>query len=156
MRNNLCLLEAINLKYFAGVTSEIQCLLILKFICSSFFFPFIVQNVVEGVVHQGGAEPTVVRRVEEVFNGAVPGAQVEEEQEADLEAGRAVADSEVAVVVVVEVDLAVVGDVEVGVSEDHSSAGSYLFRSIIFSRQSQLYGKPKVNLKYSYIFHCYI
>jgi len=74
--------------------------------------------VVEGVVHREGAEPPAVRQVEEeAFKGAVPGAQVEEDQEAVLEAGGAV----VALEVVAVADLAVAGGV---VSEGHSSAGS--------------------------------
>lgn len=76
---------------------------------------------VEGVVHRGGAEPPVVLQVgEEDFNGVVPGAQIEEDQEAGLEAGGPVVDLEVVAVVVEVVDLAVVGVVEV---EGHSSAG---------------------------------
>lgn len=72
-----------------------------------------------------GAELPVVRQVEEEdFNGAVLGVQVEESQEAGLEAGGLAVDLEVVPVVVVEVveDLAVVEDVEVGVSEGRSSA----------------------------------
>jgi hypothetical protein len=85
--------------------------------------------VVEGVVHREGAEPLAVRQLEEEdFNGAVPGAQVEEDQEAGLEAGVPVVDLEVvAVVVVVELGLAVVGVVEVGVTTGHSSAGGKIF-----------------------------
>lgn len=84
------------------------CILIL------FFF---VQNVVEG------AELLAARQVEEEdFNGAVLGAQVEEPQEAGLEAGELAADLEV--VEVVGVDLAVVEDVDVEVSEGRSSAAS--------------------------------
>ena len=96
-------------------------------ICIHILF-FFVQNVVEGVVHREGAELLAVRQVEEEdFNGAVLGAQVEEPQEAGLEAGEVVADLEVValevvavvVVEVVEVDLAVVE-----VSEGRSSSAS--------------------------------
>jgi hypothetical protein len=98
-------------------------------ICIHILF-FFVQNVVEGVVHREGAELPAVRQVEEEdFNGAVLGAQVEEPQEAGLEAGGPVVDLEVVAVVVVEVvevevDSAVVEVVEVGVSEGRSSAAS--------------------------------
>lgn len=75
---------------------------------------------VEDVVHREGAEPPAVQQGEEEdFNEAVLGAQVEEDQEAGLEAGGAVVDSGVAEVV----DLAVVGEVEAGVTE-RSLAGS--------------------------------
>jgi len=76
------------------------------------------RNVVEGgVVHQEDAELPAVRQ--EDFNGVVLGAQVEEAQEVDLEAGaRPAALEVVAVVVVEEVGLAV-EDVEV--SEGRSS-----------------------------------
>ena len=94
-------------------------------VCIHILF-FFVQNVVEGVVHREGGELPAVRVEEEDFNGAVLGAQVEEPQEADLEAGGPV-DLEVVAVVaveVVEVDLAVVAVVEVGVSEGRSLAAS--------------------------------
>lgn len=85
------------------------------------------QNVVEGVVHREGAELPAVRQVEEEgFNGAVLGAQVEEPQEAGLEAGGPAVDLGVAVVVVevVEVEVAAMEDAEVGVSEGRSSAAN--------------------------------
>jgi len=79
------------------------------------------RNMFAGVVHQEGAEGPAVRQVEEEdINGAVLGVQVEEPQEVGLEAG-GLADLEV-VEVVVEAGLAVVENVEVGVSEGHSSA----------------------------------
>jgi len=108
------------------------------------------RNVVEGVVHREGAGAPAVRQgEEEAFNGAVPGAQVEEDQEADLEAGGAAVALEVVAIVVVAVvvDLVVVGVVVVEVSEGHSSAGCdnlfvlYLFRIFLFSISQD--GKPK-------------
>lgn len=138
MRLSLYSLEVNNLTSFAGVTSEIQCFLFQKCIFISVFF--LVQNVVEGEVHQEGVEPPAVRQVEEeAFNEAVPGAQVEEQGavlEAVLEAGGVAVDLEVVTVAAVEVvagvDLVAVGDVEVEVSEGHSSGGSknlFLYRN---------------------------
>ena len=90
------------------------------------FFSLFAQNVVEDVVHREDVELPAVRQVEEeAFKEVVPGAQVEEDQEADLEAEGVGVDLEVvAVAVVVAVDLVAVGDVEAGVSEGHSSASS--------------------------------
>jgi hypothetical protein len=98
-----------------------------KNIYSYFLFCF-VQNVVEGVVHREGAEFPAARQLEEEdFNGAVLGAQVEGSQEAggpavDLEVVAVVVVEVVEVEVDLEVDLAVVEDVEV--SEGRSSAGT--------------------------------
>lgn len=101
---------------------------VTKVYIHTFFF---VQNAVEGVVPWEDAEPLAVQQVEEEdFNVAVPGAQVEEDQEAGLEAGGPVVDLEVVAVVVevVELDLAVVGGVEVvGVSEGHSGKNLSLY-----------------------------
>jgi hypothetical protein len=116
-------------------------------ICIHVLF-FFVQNVVEGVVHREGAELLAVRQVEEEdFNGAVLGAQVEEPQEAGLEAGGPAVDLEVVAVVVVEVvevDLAVVAVVEVGVSEVHSSAASK--NLFLYCNSSALYFSFPISL----------
>lgn len=86
----------------------------------------VLRNVVEDVVHREDVELPAVRQVEEeAFKEVVPGAQVEEDQEADLEAEGVGVDLEVvAVAVVVAVDLVAVGDVEAGISERHSAASS--------------------------------
>lgn len=115
------------------------------------------RNVVEGVVHREGAElPAVFQQVEEEDFGA----QVEEPQEAGLEAGGPVVDLEVVAVVVVEVvevevDLAVVEVVEVGVSEGRSSAASKnlspyckSFALYFFFQSHQIWRSTKNNLTF--------
>lgn len=112
---------------------------------------------------EGVGVPAVQQGEEEAFNEAVPGAQVEEDQEADLEAEGAAMVLEVVaiVVVVVVVDLVVVGGVEVEVSEGHSSAGSLycIFLVSFFLSFYLTRWQTRKNIKsrgQSYIFYRYI